>query len=307
MAHTTLLTACHKGGTTKSTTTVNFAYSWAVTTGHKVLVIDLDPQGNATRGLGLRDVSAASTMDVLTRGADIVGSAMHVASATAWFDDTPVPDGLYLLPADKSLNEAKVKLASDPTSLFNLVNAIDDLDDSWLVIIDTGPDMSALTAASVAAATDVVVPTVPRFADYEGALAMWPTIKEMATKLRAPVNMAGLLLGAVDGRDRSNVKRTVIEQSRASDLDGGVFDTEIRDDVRVKESYAAGLPVGAYEPDCGGAKDMLAAAIEFLTVRSSAARGIEGEPDPVALTSRTLPAWWLEDDDPAVATTPATA
>jgi chromosome partitioning protein len=271
MAHTVQLTACHKGGTGKSTTTVAMAYCTAVMTGKKVLIVDLDPQGDATVACGVMGATGGATAGVLTRGEDAESSAVRLSDHVSW-DPMPVPPEMYLLPGGDELSDAKVKLAGSVEDIFFLSDTLDKLDDDWIVFIDTAPDQSTLTTSAVLAATDLVVPSKPEFADYRGALDMWPRLRQLAGRHNPELNWAGLLVNNVDGRDRSKAKSELIQAARQVNVEGGTFDTMVRRDVRVMESYGYGMPPGAYEPDSMGVRDQRDLTLEFLTVRSDAAR-----------------------------------
>lgn len=284
-----LLTAAlvaNKGGVSKTTSAVSLAHTIAALTGRHTLLVDLDPQANATAHLGVRGDGGAALYSVLDQGAPIRDTAQRVMDLADW-GDTPVPDNLWVLPSGTAIHQAKVSLAADLTKLYNLGEQLDDaaLDD-WIAVIDTGPDFSALTNATVLAATDIIVPTSPELADYQGSLKIYPVVDDVARKLRIDINFAGMLLTQYDARNRAAIQRQVIEAARANEmLPGRTFDSVVRRSTRVVESYGAGQPVTAFWPDASAAQDYLAVALEFLEQRCQDAK----DGNPVAVVRRTLP------------------
>lgn len=282
----------NKGGVSKTTSSTVMAHILAVTTGRPVLFLDLDPQANATQALGVTNSTGEGLLKVVDGNAPISDHAVHMASKVDW-GEAEVPDNLWLLEGGPAMAQAKVSLATDVTKLYNLAEQLDDpAYDDWIAVIDTGPDFSSLTNVATMAATDIIVPTKARLADYQGSLRIYPTLQDVIKKLRIDVNFAGLLLTQWDGRDRSAVQRDVSDLALANDagLPGGTFPTMVQQSARVVESYGLGMPVSAYWPSASAAQDYLAVTLDLLRNRSAAA--LDGE--PIEVVRDTLPDAYAE-------------
>lgn len=246
-----LAIANQKGGVGKTTTAINLGTALAAI--HKtVLVVDLDPQGNASTGLGVgRDRRSVNTYHV------VMGEA-PLSAATV---ETTVP-GLSLVPSGVDLSGIDLELIDADDRAYRLKNAIQESGiDFDYVLIDCPPTLTLLTVNALAAAHSVLVPVQCEFFALEGISALVQTIERVKTAFNPDLSIHGIVLTMFDRRN--NLSDMVANDVRAHFGDK-VYETVIPRNVRVSEAPSHGRPVLLYDLQCAGSQAYLHLASEVI-------------------------------------------
>jgi chromosome partitioning protein len=266
-----------KGGVGKTTTSVNLAASLAET-GRRVLLVDLDAQGNATMGSGCNKHEVAMTgYDLLVGHADIHDVIIHAAAA-----------GYDLLPGNSDLTAADVELMNRDDRERRLRSVLTYVQNDYdLIIIDCPPSLSMLTINALAAAHGVIIPIQCEYYALEGLSALLETVEQVRLAVNPDLEIEGLLRTMYDVRN--NLANDVSAQLQQHFGDK-VYRTIIPRNVRLAEAPSHGLPVLRYDNSSRGSAAYMALAGEYLRRRAASTTTSQepGRKQPDSLQTRHI-------------------
>ena len=240
-----------KGGVGKTTTTVNVATALAALR-KKVLIVDLDPQGNATVSLGVQRRQGGQNSYTVLMG-------RYRASESIVQTNIPF---LYVLPASQELLGVDLELAGVEKPQFFLKRALSDLKDFDYIFIDCPPAVGLLTLNALTASTSVIIPVQCEYLALEGVADLMKTIEKVKKNFNPTLKIDGIVMTMFDGRSR--LSRSVDNDVRSffKDL---VYETVIPRNVRIPEAPSHGKPVMLYDFRSTGAQSYIRLAGEILT------------------------------------------
>lgn len=254
-----LALANQKGGVGKTTTAINLAAGLAEL-GKKILLVDIDPQGNSSTGLGVRpDARKKTSYDLIVDGADLLDVVI----------ETSIPD-IMIIPANADLSSTDLDIVSNERRSYLLHDALrrPEMDgyDFDYILIDCPPALSLLTVNALVAAHSVLVPLQCEFFALEGLSQLMLTIRDVRRSANPELRIEGIVLTMHDRRNRLTAQVEADARTNMGDL---VMKTTIPRNVRISEAPSYALPVLTYDPGSKGAEAYRALAKEIADRRKT--------------------------------------
>ena len=240
-----------KGGVGKTTTTINLGTAMAACDA-KVLLIDMDPQGNLSTGLG---VSPAK------REFGIYNILNNTKKINDCIVSTDIPN-LNLITANESLLGVEIELSKSEDRALRLKKNIEELNEYDFILLDCPPALNIITLNALAASDGALVPLQAEFYALEGLSQLLKTIKSISTTINNKLKLSGVVLTMFDKRNNLSLQ---VEEDVRNYLDKDVFLTKIPRNIRLSEAPSHGLPALIYDHKCSGSEAYIELAREFLT------------------------------------------
>ena len=240
-----------KGGVGKTTTVVNLAYCLA-SMGNKILMVDIDPQGNTTSGIGINKSNLKKTIyDVLING----DNPLEAVIETEYVN-------LKILPSSVQLAAAEIELTQEDRRELKLKDSIELLKPEYdYIFIDCPPSLGLLSVNALSAVDSVIIPVQCEYYALEGVSQLMNTIKLIRKGLNPKLEVEGVVLSMFDGR--TNLSIQVVDEVKKY-FKGKVYTTLIPRNVRLAEAPSHGMPITVYDPKSKGAEAYMELAEEFI-------------------------------------------
>ena len=239
-----------KGGVGKTTTTINLGTAMAAC-GANVLIIDMDPQGNLSTGMGVEKVKREKGVY------NILIDNLSISDAVI---KTEIPN-LNLIPSNDDLLGIDIELSNESDRVMRLKKALEDLNSYDYILLDCPPSLSLLTLNALVASTGALVPLQAEFYALEGLSQLLKTIEGIKNSVNHDLMLEGVIITMFDGRNNLSNQ---VEQDVRSYLGTEVFTTKIPRNIRLSEAPSHGLPALIYDHKCSGSAAYINLAREVL-------------------------------------------